>query len=40
MISKQTSNNRKVRAYKRKHPSTKLSYNKILKIYDEGDGKK
>lgn len=34
---KQTSNNRKVRAYKREHPNTKLSYNEILKIYDQGD---
>mgnify|MGYP006920094770 FL=1 len=40
IMVKRTSNNRKVRAYKRKHPNTKLSYNKILKIYDEGDGKK
>lgn len=37
IISKQTSNNRKVRAYKREHPNTKLSYNEILKVYDQGD---
>lgn len=36
IISKQTSNNRKVRAYKREHPNTKLSYNEILKVYDQG----
>ena len=36
IISKQTSNNRKVRAYKREHPNTKLSYNEILKVYDKG----
>lgn len=34
---KQTSNNRKVQAYKREHPNTKLSYNEILKVYDQGD---
>lgn len=33
---KQTSNNRKVQAYKREHPNTKLSYNEILKVYDQG----
>lgn len=33
---KQTSNNRKVLAYKREHPNTKLSYNEILKVYDQG----
>lgn len=37
IISKQTSNNRKVRAYKREHPNTKLSYNEILKVYDQDD---
>lgn len=34
---KQTSNNRKVQAYKREHPNTKLSYNEILKVYDQGN---
>lgn len=36
ILSTQISNNRKVRAYKREHPNTKLSYNEILKIYDQG----
>lgn len=32
---KQTSNSRKIRAYKRKHPNSKLSNNEILRLYDK-----
>lgn len=35
MVLETTADNRKIRDYKREHPNTKLSNNKILELYDK-----